>query len=72
MLFEFRPPTTTTASTWSISRSRARWCSFVGRQTVSMNRISAVGFRASDQRAEPVDVAVGAGRLADHAELRWV
>ena len=47
VLFELRPPTTTTASTRSSSRSSERWCSFVGRQTVSTNLISASGFRAA-------------------------
>ncbi len=47
VLFECRPPTTTTASTRSSSSSRACWCSLVGKQTVSMNLISAAGFCAA-------------------------
>ena len=64
-----RPPTTTTASTCSSSRSRDRWCSLVGRQTVSMKRTSACGLRASiDRRRIACDLALGRRRLADDPE----
>ena len=47
---------------------QARWCSFVGRQTVSTNSTSASGFWVGDRRADRGDVPLGRRGLADDSQ----